>query len=103
MPRKHNLTDEKWSPPSMIEWETFGRVGDDSAGEAYHKSQDVPETMRLDDTGTYLYMGYAMPGSIEGDNVWRICRYDTTYNRLWADGNALYDNVWTDRATLSYS
>lgn len=97
------MTDEKWSPPSMIEWETYGKVGDSASGEAYTKSQDVPETMRINDTGTYIYMGFAIPGSLEADNCWRICRYDNDGNRLWADGDALYNNVWDNRASLSYS
>jgi hypothetical protein len=103
MPKKHNLTDEKWRSPSIIEWETFGRVGDDSVGEGFAKTQDVPESMRIDDTGTYIYIGYAIPGSLTADNCWRLCRYDNYGNRLWADGDALYNNVWDNRASLSYS
>jgi hypothetical protein len=103
MPIKHNLTDEKWRSPSIIEWETFGRVGDDSGGEGYHKTQSVKETMRMEDTGTYIYIGHAVPGSLEADNCWRICRFDSSLNKLWADGDALFNNCWSDRATLSYS
>jgi hypothetical protein len=103
MPNKHGISDEKWAANSYIEWATYGKVGDSEAGEAFRKTQDVPETMRIQDTGTYIYIGYAIPGSLEADNVWRICRYDTSGNRLWADGDALYNNVWSDRATLSYS
>lgn len=103
MPLKHNITDEKWRSPSLIEWETFGRVGDSPGGEAYTKMQNVPTTLRMEDTGTYIYIGTAVPGSSESDAVWKICRLDTSSNKLWADGNALYDNVWSDRAVLNYS
>lgn len=63
------------------------------------------QSIRIDDTGTYQYFGYAPLASLEGDAVWKISRLTSANPQalLWADGNADYDNVWTNRASLSYS
>lgn len=64
-------------------------------------------TLRLDDVGAGItYIGEANPSSAESAAVWRIKRLDETgpdLDILWADGNASFDNVWSDRAILSYS
>ena len=64
-----------------------------------------PESIRIDSTGTYQYFGNAAIGSADGSAVWKISRLTEAnpQSLLWADGNALYDNVWSDRASLSYS
>lgn len=63
--------------------------------------------LRLDEaSSTVTYVGEAAPGVSESAAFWRIKRLTTTGSILdikWADGNELYDNVWTDRASLSYS
>jgi len=66
-------------------------------------------TKKLEYSGTLLtYLGEATPGSATSDPTWRVAKY--TYdgsNNLtdvqYADGNELFDNVWDDRASLSYS
>lgn len=63
-----------------------------------------PLAIRLDDGATYLYVGKAAVGTLNGDSVWqiqRITQADTTVE--WADGDADFDNVWDNRASLSYS
>lgn len=58
-------------------------------------------------TDLFLYRGEALPGAAEGDPVWRIREItiggDNDVTTLYADGNANFDNVWTDRASLTYS
>lgn len=104
MPRKNGVVDEKWASSSYIEWATFGKVGDSDTGEAYHKIMDVPTTLKLDDQGQYIYIGHAVPGSSPSLPLWRISRLDTTViEKLWADGNTLFDNIWASRASLPYS
>lgn len=54
------------------------------------------------------YVGYAAPGSLTSAAVWRIVRitYDANDNPTvveWADGNNGFDNIWDNRAALSYS
>ena len=61
-------------------------------------------SIRVDDTGTYIYLGYALPGANEAAASWRISRY-TKANvsaLMWADGDTDFNNIWDDRATLSY-
>ncbi len=58
---------------------------------------------------TTIFRGEAATGSITSAAVWRIRKSvvesgvddDTTVT--WADGNALFDNIWDDRLTLSFS
>ena len=57
---------------------------------------------------TVRYQGHASPGAAEGAASWRIKKMTLdTSGRLvkteFADGNGNFDNVWTDRAGLSYS
>lgn len=53
------------------------------------------------------YLGRAAAGSAKNAAVWQICKL--TYSGSnptdikWADGNQNYDNVWDNRASLSYS
>lgn len=52
------------------------------------------------------YLGYADPGTSNASALWQIRRITTTGEDLlieYADGDALFDNVWDDRASLSYS
>lgn len=65
-------------------------------------------TERVDSVDNNLYyVGHAAVGSSEGSPVWRIKRVTITSNDdsvsiLWADSNANFDNVWTNRASLAY-
>lgn len=56
-------------------------------------------------SATIIYIGRASPSASTSDAVWRISRVDTSVDLevLFADGNGNYDNVWNDRASLSYS
>jgi len=60
-------------------------------------------------TGTNdpLYVGYAAPGSDEGDAVWQIRKmeYDAEGRLIavkFADGELAYNKVWNNRASYSY-
>lgn len=64
------------------------------------------KALRLDETGTVTYIGLAAIGAAASAAVWQIKRLTdepplTTIE--WADGNAEFDNVWDDRASLNYS
>ena len=56
---------------------------------------------------TLVYEGYFKPGKYAQDEpVCKIIRRQQTGNvwaREFADGDEKYDNVWNDRATLTYS
>jgi len=59
----------------------------------------------IDDTGgTYTYFGFAAPTSATSAARWKIKRLTQATNVFQlADGNDQYDNVWDNRASLSYS
>lgn len=93
------------SPEAWIMWEQFGHIGNSQDGEGYQRIQKANESIYIDDAGTYIYIGYASTGTSISDAKWKIKRVDTgnPTTVLWADGNAFYDNLWSDRSTLSYS
>jgi len=68
---------------------------------------DSQKSIRVDDaSATLTYVGDAAIGLSESAAFWRIKRLQTTGSVLkitWADGNELYDNIWADRASLTYS
>lgn len=58
---------------------------------------------RVDEGATYTYIGEADAGALVAGAVWRIKRMtNADYTIVWADGNAAFDNVWNDRASLTY-
>jgi len=75
---------------------------------------DVSLASQVDDTGgspQVIYKGEAAAGAGLGASAWRIARITITTDgggnddlaTQWADGNANFDNVWNNRAALSYS
>jgi len=73
-------------------------------------NQDSLKPLRTDIVGTApnttTYVGYALAGASSALPVWRIARIvetATTMIMTYADGNENMDNVWDDRASLSYS
>lgn len=62
--------------------------------------------VRIDEvTADLMYIGESAISVAESAAVWRIRKIETigTVTKItWADGNEEFDNVWTDRATLTY-
>jgi hypothetical protein len=56
---------------------------------------------------TLAYLGDAVVGSSMSSSVWRIQKLDFgatgSVTITFADGNTNFDNVWNNRASLSYS
>lgn len=53
-----------------------------------------------------LYIGEAQISSDSSAAVWRVRKLATSgtvTSMLWADGNQLFDNVWDNRTSLTYS
>lgn len=50
------------------------------------------------------YVGKAPPGCPTSSPLWQIMKIDETTGlvKSWADGNGNFDNVWDDRASLTY-
>lgn len=60
--------------------------------------------LRYDEGATYTYIGNAVPGSADAAAVWQIKRLTNADNTIiWADGDALADNIWDNRASLTYA
>lgn len=59
------------------------------------------------DPPTLAYLGHAWPGTATSAAAWRIQKMvfgaDGDVTTTWADGNTAFDNVWDNRASLSYS
>ncbi len=77
-----------------------------SSGSSFTSS--VPFAQRYDDAGSGIrYYGEAVPGSLTSAAVWKISRMDISadpdFTITWADGNGNFDNIWDNRAALSYS
>lgn len=56
-------------------------------------------------SSTVTYIGYASPGSAKSSAIWKVKKIDTSsgVEITYADGNGNFDNVWDNRASLSYS
>lgn len=68
----------------------------------------VPYSKLIDstDNDTIMYVGEADPGSLPSEAKWRIQKIsfiaeDTVIG--WAEGSGLFDKVWNDRLSYSYS
>lgn len=62
----------------------------------------------IDMVSDYLiYKGWALAGSSITNAVWRIQKivigFDDDVTKTWADGNADFDNIWSNRLSYSYS
>lgn len=70
--------------------------------------EEMPFAKRIDFiTDNELYKGEAPTGSSEFDPVWRIHKIvmnsESDLVETWASGDSLYDKVWNDRFTYTYS
>jgi hypothetical protein len=69
-----------------------------------HLGQNLAQ--RIDDQTSVIYLGSAPINSASSNPVWSIKRLSISGGAItieWADGNDLNDNVWDNRASLSYS
>lgn len=73
------------------------------------RSQTFSEDLaiRIDETSnTVTYFGYAAVGSANSSAVWKIKRMTVSLKIttvVYADGDTNFDNIWDNRASLSYS
>lgn len=67
----------------------------------------VDYTQRIDEvSATVTYIGKADPGSAEGAAVWQIKKIEvigTETEITWADGDVSFNNIWDNRASLTYT
>lgn len=69
-------------------------------------NSDVNYTTYLDEaSSTVTYVGKAVPGSLETQAIWQIQKIEvvgTVTKILWADGDKNFDNIWSNRLSLTY-
>ena len=82
-----------------------GRVGGVSTGQPFKFTDTPDQAIKLVTSGSYIYIAYALVGSIETDEVWKAMRLDTTagLKAEYCDGNSSYDNRVDDITNLNYS
>ena len=74
-------------------------------GVSAEQASDRLLTLLLDEvSATVSYIGEAQPASSTAASVWRIRKLDTSsgISLTYADGNTFFDNVWDNRASLTY-
>lgn len=76
-------------------------------GEMCVSSTDPTMTTRIDEvSSSVLYIGTAKIGTATSSALWQVQKVTvvgTVTGIFWADGNSNYDNVWDNRASLTYS
>lgn len=69
---------------------------------------EIPYSTQVDFVGdTLIYKGQADPGTATSGALWRIQKIefvgvDEDVVITWADGDALFNNVWDNRLSLTY-
>lgn len=66
---------------------------------------EAPLALKMDEaSSTITYVGEAAAGSATSGAVWRIKRISTAAGVAieWADGDTDFNNVWDNRAALTY-
>jgi hypothetical protein len=93
--------------PSATDWEEHSAVGDVSTGRRFKATQLVPNLVLIDAaSATVTYLGEAKPGTATTATFWRIRKITVSgaiTTIAFAEGNDLFDNVWDDRAGLTYT
>lgn len=91
----------------VIEMSEHGRAGGVSTGSGFKNTKTVEEKIIIDEvSSTTIYIGRALVGSSTASAVWQIKKISVSgvvSSFLLADGDDKYNNVWDDRASLSYS
>jgi len=58
-------------------------------------------------TDLLLYRGEAVPGTAESASSWRIRKIvignDDDVTETWANGDSLFDKIWDNRLSLTYT
>lgn len=95
------------SDGDVISMSEHGRAGGISTGQGFKSVKEVQEVERIDiaDSST-IYVGTAAISSATSAAVWQVCKFTTTDSSViptYADGDDEYDNIWDNRASLSYS
>jgi hypothetical protein len=77
-------------------------------GSGWERDSGSPsQATRIDDSTTAdtVYIGKASIGTATSAASWQIVKLDVASGMIktWADGDALFNNVWDNRASLTYN
>ena len=73
-------------------------VVNDASGRA------VPVTiLKVDDAGTYKYLGEADPGTATSAASWSIARVTNASGDILYAAGGTFNQIWDNRASLSYA
>ena len=78
----------------------------ETGGKKYQKVSGAMLAERVDEvSGTLMYVGYSAPGTLTSAAEWAIKRVDSSAGIVttWADGEATANQIWDNRASLTYS
>lgn len=92
---------------TLIDMAEHGRAGGISTGQGYKFTKNVDEITKIDvpDTST-TYIGKAKIGTASSSALWQIKKISVSgdvTSITFAGGSDSYNQVWDDRASLSYS
>jgi hypothetical protein len=91
---------------SVIDMAEHGRAGGVSTGQGFKATRNVEEKTIIDASVTdIVYIGKSKQGGDTSLAVWQIKKLLTSggiTNIFYADSNDSYDNIWDNRASLTY-
>lgn len=81
---------------------------EDALSRGIFAAENYTTRFAYDSNGFTIYIGWAKPGADESRAHWRIVlqEFDSEGRitaKKYADGNLHFDNVWADRASLTYT
>ena len=91
----------------VISMSEHGRAGGVSTGDGFKTIRDIEEKTLIDESDSATtYLGKAQMGASTSGASWQIKKISvasTVTTISYADGDNRYDNVWDDRASLTYT
>jgi hypothetical protein len=61
------------------------------------------DILKIDNTGTYTYMGDADPGTATSADAWSISRVTNASGDILFAAGGEFSQIWDNRASLSYA
>jgi len=93
--------------PETTDWEEHSAQADLSTGRRFKAVQSVPMKVIIDEVdATTTYVGKSKPGIATSDPYWRLIKISKSGNVTtiaFANGKDTFENLWTDRLSLTYS
>lgn len=91
----------------VIEMAEHGRAGGVSDGQPFKFTDGVNYAIKMTESGSYTYIAYANPGTLDSEAKWKCMRLDDSAGLrvTYADGDTNFDNLATDLTSpsLNYS